>query len=264
VTAPVTVSELSHPTAITAGYFHNCALMPTSTIQCWGINQSGALGNPTPTSTQIPVTVSGITDAVAVDAGETLSCAALASGRVQCWGDNPYGALGNGSSGNHSDVPVTVNGITDGVSVAAGATFACALHAGGTIACWGNNWWNQLGDGTGGEGVSCANPVGVEGITDAVMLVAGSVHACALLRDRTVKWWGYGYYGQLGNGTSPHRSGPVTVSDLGNVVALDAGEYHTCAVLGDGTVRCWGGNGNGQLGDGTRTASSVPVTAAGF
>jgi alpha-tubulin suppressor-like RCC1 family protein len=264
-TVPVTVSELNNPTAISAGYFQNCALLPAGTVQCWGINSAGVLGSPTSVSrSKVPLDVSGVTNAAAIATGEAVSCAALTDGTVKCWGDNHYGSLGNGSTVSFSSVPVTVNGITDAVMVTSGGSHSCALHANGMAACWGINWWNQLGDGAGAEGVSSPNPVGVEGTTDAIMLAAGGANTCALLRDRTLKCWGYGFHGELGNGTNPYRSGPVTVSGLANVIAFAVGAGHSCAVLSGGTVRCWGSNERGQLGDGTTLSSSVPVTVVGF
>jgi alpha-tubulin suppressor-like RCC1 family protein len=265
VTVPATVSGIDNPTAISAGYWQNCALLAPGTVQCWGINSAGVLGSPTSVSrSTVPLGVSGVSHAATIATGGAVSCAALTDGTVKCWGDNHYGTLGNGSTVAFSAEPVTVNGINDAVMVATGGSHSCVIHAGGTVACWGSNRWNQLGDGTGAEGVSSPNPVGVEGIADATTLAAGGVHTCALLRGGTLKCWGYGFHGQLGDGTNSYRSGPVTVSGLANVIAVAAGAGHTCAVLRGGAVRCWGSNENGQLGDGTTTESSVPVTVVGF
>ena len=56
--------------AISAGYYHTCVVLNGGTIQCWGGNGYGALGNGTSTNgSDVPVTVAGITNATAVAAG---------------------------------------------------------------------------------------------------------------------------------------------------------------------------------------------------
>jgi alpha-tubulin suppressor-like RCC1 family protein len=42
---PVTVSGISNAIAISAGDYHNCALLSNNTAQCWGSNGVGQLGN---------------------------------------------------------------------------------------------------------------------------------------------------------------------------------------------------------------------------
>jgi len=45
-------------------------------------------------------------------------------------------------------MPVVVDGLTGAVSVATSGTHACALLEDGSVKCWGNNDYGQLGDGT--------------------------------------------------------------------------------------------------------------------
>jgi len=77
-------------------------------VQCWGDNSGGKLGNGTTTSSYVPVTVWGVTNATAVSASDH-TCAMLSGGSVQCWGRNFDGGLGNGTT-TDSTVPVTVTG----------------------------------------------------------------------------------------------------------------------------------------------------------
>jgi alpha-tubulin suppressor-like RCC1 family protein len=55
---PVPVSNLSTAIAVSAGFFHSCAVLSDGTAECWGQNSDGALGNATTTSSLIPVLVS--------------------------------------------------------------------------------------------------------------------------------------------------------------------------------------------------------------
>lgn len=86
----------------------------------------------------------------------------------------------------------------------------------------------------------------VPGLSNALDVVVGDQHACALLRDRTVRCWGRNASGQLGDGTTTDHTTPIAVAGLTNVVQIVAGESHTCARASNGTVSCWGSNAYGQ------------------
>lgn len=146
-------------------------------------------------------------------------------------------------------------------ALATGDDYSCALLTDGTARCWGGNGNGRLGDGT---SVNRSLPVPVQGLANAVSLVAGRAHTCALLADSAVVCWGSNASGQLGDGTTNDRLTPVAVSGLTDAVALAAGASHTCAVIADGTARCWGSNGNGQLGDTTTNDSPTPVAVSGL
>jgi alpha-tubulin suppressor-like RCC1 family protein len=98
-------------TALTAGARHTCALISDGTVQCWGNNASGQLGDGQAcgTSCQTPVTVSGLSGVTAISAFADHTCAVVAGGGVRCWGTNGSGQLGNGST-TGSNVPVSVVG----------------------------------------------------------------------------------------------------------------------------------------------------------
>ena len=110
---PVTVTGITNGTAVTAGgsrdESHSCVLLSGGTIQCWGDNVNGQLGNSTTTNSTVPVTVASISNAAAVSAGSVHTCALLSGGKVRCWGWNDSGELGNGTT-TSSSVPIAVKG----------------------------------------------------------------------------------------------------------------------------------------------------------
>lgn len=140
--------------------------------------------------------------------GDPHACALLSDGSVSCWGSNTRGELGNNSIALAAYDPVPVLELTGATAITAGIGFTCALVTGGTIKCWGDNRSGSLGN-DGGPILGPGEWVTVSDISNATAISAGSLHACALLVDGTVKCWGYNSDGQLGDGTTTTRMTPV-------------------------------------------------------
>ena len=206
---------------ISAGTYHACARLVSGTVECWGRNDHGELGNGTKTSSPTAVAVSGITNAIGVSAigepdADDHTCALLAGGTIECWGYNDDGELGNGTT-TDSTTPVQVSSITNATQVSAGGFQTCALLSGGTVECWGYNYYGELGNGT---KTDSSAPVQVSGITNAIQVSAGGFHTCAVLSDHTVECWGSNAVGELGDGTKTNRSTPVKASGITTAVAV--------------------------------------------
>lgn len=155
---PVPVSGLTNAVAVSGGFYHTCALLQDGSVQCWGENDSGQIGN-TLAYSSVPITVSGISNAVAISAGTYHSCALLSDGTMRCWGRNSNGQLGDGTTTNSSS-PVAVSGLAGASNVGAGGLHTCALVADRSGRCWGWNTYGQLGN---GNATDSGTPVNVNG-----------------------------------------------------------------------------------------------------
>ncbi|MFO0563162.1 MAG: hypothetical protein U0269_34390 [Polyangiales bacterium] len=244
---------------------YSCARIQDGTLRCWGRNLAGQLGDGTMTDHPRPV-VSMPSNLVHVSTGYEHACAVRMDGTVWCWGAGSNGQLGNGAM-DASATPVQVMGITNATKVVAGQYASCALLADRGVRCWGRG--TDLGANT---LANSAVPVVTMNLTDATDLTMGftatrsgnSQTACALRMNGSIRCWGYGNEGQIGDGTRNSARVPTDVMGITNARAVVAGGSHVCALLADNTVRCWGDGISGQLGDGTQEIRSTPVPVTGL
>ena len=256
---PVQVPNLNNATAIAAGSSsaHTLALFDDGTVQAWGNNEFGQLGDGTTTNRHAPVKVPNLNDIIDIATGSHRTIALHNDGTVWAWGRRS-GQLGDGTTIS-SFVPVQVQNLKNITAIAAGFEHTVALHNDGTVWAWGWNCCGQLGDGT---TVKRPVPVQVPNLNDITAIAADAYHTIALRNDGTVWAWGANCFGQLGDGTGGwgiSRYTPVQVQNLNNVTAIATGYHHTVALRSDGTVWAWGTNWFGQLGDGTTTARYTPT-----
>jgi alpha-tubulin suppressor-like RCC1 family protein len=146
-TAPVLVPGLSDVTAISAGNFHSLALRKDETVQAWGWNAHGQLGDSTTDDRPIPVPVSDLANVTAIAAGDRFSLALRANGRPTAWGASEHGQRGDGTF-NEQHAPVDVLNLTDVTAISTCVQHCLALRKDGTVMAWGLNGDRQLGDGT--------------------------------------------------------------------------------------------------------------------
>ena len=145
---PVDVVNLSGPAvAIDVGNYHNCVIISGGTMQCWGYNNTGQIGDGTITWRTSPTSVQNLSGAaVALSVGINYTCALISGGSLQCWGSNGYGNLGDGTN-HHKYLPVDTVGLAQTTAVSAGFYHTCAVDS-GEVKCWGSNISGELGDGT--------------------------------------------------------------------------------------------------------------------
>ena len=200
--------------AITVGWEHNCALLNTGAMKCWGYNGYGQLGDGTNSNRSTPVQVSGLTSGVvSISAGNNHTCALLDTGAVKCWGYNGYGQVGDATTSTRY-VPTQVSTLTTAVqSLSVGWEHSCAVLNSGAAKCWGRNNEGEVGDGT---YTNRSTPVAVVGLSSGVTSIEAnqSLSTCALVTGNYVKCWGHNAHGQLGDGTTTNRTSPVDITSL--------------------------------------------------
>jgi hypothetical protein len=251
--APVDVAGLDLPaTQIGAGFHHTCAVLSDGTLRCWGSNDHGQLGNGTTTDSSTPVTVTGLELGVHdVGCGSAHSCAILDGKLLRCFGNNSSGQIGNSSLTNTS-VPVNLTPTITGFYrefdvVAPGPNFTCGTPVYGSMFCWGDNTFGQLGT---SNTVYSPAP---QYIGSGYGPMAASRRLVCSLSYGAIYCWGT-------NVAGAQALYPTLFTNLNDLnITLTGGDGHICMIGPVGVVQCWGSNSRGQLGDGTTVNSPTPV-----
>ena len=221
-------------------------------------------------------------------------------GRVSCWG-SPYEYSALGGTPATSGAVVSVPNLTTAVEISKGdgtGSHTCARLANGTVWCWGDNGYGQLG--ITASGSPTATPVQATGITSAMSIATGGnvtcvvdggtlkcfgymwdsmarpwqlgtltgvqsvartdvAGGCVVMVGGQARCWGSNFSGSLGDGTTTTQLSPVVVQGLSNVATMGHGIDASCAVTTGGVGYCWGDNTGGRLGDGTTPQRLTPV-----
>jgi alpha-tubulin suppressor-like RCC1 family protein len=194
-----------------------CALRGSDgTVWCWGNNADGVLG-PAADGGSGPVQVQGLANVKQLAAGDRHFCALLSDGTVSCWGYGYLGELGRDAGGCSAFScplsPAVVGGLTSVTQVGCGEGFSCALRSDGTVACWGQNGYGQLGSAV--DAGQSYVPQTITGVSGATQMAVGASHVCALGADASVVCWGGNGSGELGPGTDAgFTKVPVPVTGL--------------------------------------------------
>lgn len=270
---------------LTAGIKHTCALFSNSSVYCWGLNDSGQLGNDSIENSNTPVLVQGLSGRiVAINGGAKFTCAENNLGEVFCWGDNSVGQLNDGTTTNRlTAVPADPDLVGRVLMADAGLKEVQGVTLDGATNFWNNepvipvtglpeeeneiltaDRWLEGGCSTTlDREVTCwgaiVNPDVEGGDLDRHLLDSGSGHACTLVGGTGLVCWGSNSSGQLGVGSTEDSDEGVVVKDIPSVVDLATGMDHSCAIIDDEIIKCWGWNNFGQLGVGTKRDSLLPV-----
>ena len=214
----VSGAVLTGALSVAAADLHTCAVfVGDGSVRCWGSGADGRLGTGSSSSTQVPQVVAlpaGVTaQAISANANGRHTCVVASDTGVYCWGDNPSGQIGNGTRVDAPTPQRVINedgsALVGAVAVSAGARHSCALLGDGSVRCWGDNPFGQIGVGSLATGFFeraqvVVAPDGSGGpLTGARSMSVGTSHSCAILEDWSMVCWGWDREGQVGNGTQP-------------------------------------------------------------
>ncbi|CAK9051961.1 unnamed protein product, partial [Durusdinium trenchii] len=288
--APIDLGINRTAKTVAAGEHHTCAILDNDSLKCWGSGSFGKLGqgstkdigdDPDEMGDNLePIDLGTGRTVKQVSLGRDFTCALLDDDSLKCWGYGGNGNLGQGSTEHIGDEP---NEMGDNLApidlgpnrkvkhVVAGGLHTCVLLHDETVLCWGFARHGQLGR-------CCAENIGdsehemgysltavdLGSMRTAKQITAGYMHTCALLDDHSVKCWGHGVYGQLGQGDNSHLGDDA--DEMGDLLEpIDFGEdrkarqlasasgydFHSCVLLDDDSVKCWGWGNAGVLGQGS-------------
>jgi len=159
---PTPIETTVPMTSVTAGTTFSCAIAQGGLAYCWGGNFAAQLGDGTQKSRATPAPVAGGLHFTALAATRSNSFAAhacgITTGRVTyCWGANSQGETGGPAETTCisasiaavcNTLPVVVRTLGSTLAVDVGTAHSCAITAAGSMACWGDNSFGEIGDGT--------------------------------------------------------------------------------------------------------------------
>ncbi|KAF3433649.1 hypothetical protein FNV43_RR24752 [Rhamnella rubrinervis] len=181
---------------------------------------------------------------------------------------------------------VTLNPGVRIATVAAGGRHTLALSDIGQVWGWGYGGEGQLGLGSRIRMVSCPHPIpciesssygkdrsatisqgsmsegqGFRAPGNYVKGIAcGGRHSAVITDAGALLTFGWGLYGQCGQGSTDDELSPTCVTSLLGIriEGVAAGLWHTVCISADGDVYAFGGNQFGQLGTGADQAETLP------
>ena len=175
-----------------------------------------------------------------------------------CWGRNTRLELAAAPSSEQVRTPTQVGTFTDWTAVVdVGQDSSCGVRADGTLWCWGDNSFGQLG--VPPETVAVAAPRQVGSQAGWVAISVDAFAACGVRSDGGLWCWGRNAEGQLGTGDTQDRYAPASVGPASGWASVSVGRFHACALRTGGAIACMGENSNGQLGLGDTARRNVPT-----
>lgn len=224
---------------IDVAFAYACAIDTSSAAYCWGNGIFGQLGNGASANSPTPVEVemAGL-EFVDIQAYTFTTCAITTDAEAYCWGRNNQGQIGDGTTQSRNvPTPVSTSGLLAGqrvISIAPGDEATCAVTEEGAIACWGDNSFGQLGNGsnTPTDVPESVDMTGVLADKRPRQVSVAYELACVVNFDGSIGCWGNGSSGAFGNGSNDSSTVPVLASTGGMPFSqVSTNNYFTYGVV---------------------------------
>lgn len=226
--APIPVPGLKSVKQIAVSTLVSGAVLSDGTVWTWGAAKKSC--------TKVPTKVEGLTGVTRLALDDASALAVKSDGTVWTWGENKSGQLCDGTKLAHA-APAPIKGIANAVDASINGNSIIVL-ADGTVRVCGSNLDGALGDAPSVK--EHLTPFQVPGLTGVRSATAGSGKTFVQLADGTLRAWGNGYYGALGDGKGDSWSAkPRAPIGLGPVLAHYFSGNTSYAIRADGTVMVW-------------------------
>lgn len=277
---PLPVKVMEGVRSVSAGDCHTYAVLEDNTLWAWGRNVSNSFpGMDDLASSPTPIKI--MDDVASASTGVCTHLAVKTDGSLWAWGKY----IGNRSNKQISTPQNIMNNVA---AACTGYGHNLALQTDGSLWAWGQNYYGEIGDGTGRDRLS---PVQV--LDNVASMSAGYNFSAAVKTDGTLWTWGRNWQGELGDGTiwvwgpnwewhSPdpeeeellqdtlaawiemwgpqaNRDRSVPAKVLDGVRSVYASNNNTYALRKDSSLWAWGNNRYGGVGDGTELDRLLPV-----
>lgn len=232
---PTRVGGGHHFSALAVTWYHVCGIELDGSIWCWSSVPDA--------SPSVPEPLPGNLQFQRIAGGEQKYCGITRDAVVYCWLD---GVLTSDTLVKRQAVDARAIDVAVGSFLASAdyASHQCAVLADSTAACWGDNGFGQLGDGTVTTRTSATPVVGGKKFT---AITAAWTRTCAVEKSgQTYCWGSYGV----------RTAKPLEVLPGIRIARVAISTDHACLVTPGGAAFCWGNNDYGQLGTGDAGASS--------
>lgn len=253
-----------------------CAFKSRGLPACQPLTSGGDRDESVYMPAQLFPSASVLTD---VSVGPQHGCAVV-NGRAWCWGDGSFGALGpagaawhlkqfskplgNGTFTNEQVLVRISLGDTASLhqvaDIAVGRSHQCIITLEGSLRCWGNNDWGQLGVDPMKPAFGIVPATELKGVDQ---ITVNSNASCATVAGDLFCWGRQPWRTDLAlcraesSEAAPCSAKPARLA-TGVEQAVLGGNFG-CLLDRNHLVSCWGANDLGQLGNGTTTPSATPV-----
>jgi cysteine-rich repeat protein len=201
---------------VAAGDSFTCVRTVGDNVRCWGAGASGRLGYANVNNigdNEFPSVAGDVNFGAkckAITAGATHTCVITETDNVRCWGLNSNGQLGYGhvNAIGDNEFPNVSGNVSLGdpiVEITAGLASTCARTPTGSVRCWGNSTYGQLGQANvlqigDNEVPSVIQPIDTGAQTTQIN--SDWYQVCARLTTGGLRCWGRSNNGQLGYGNT--------------------------------------------------------------